>query len=111
TGPPGRWAKITVRIEPAELSEFLNAANAADFEQRFADAALDGIRVISQKYSWLAIRFTITDAQVHPVDSSEEAFRLAGQEAAKAVFKQIYKKLTITANNPRTKIVVSDTEG
>jgi hypothetical protein len=110
-GPRGRYAKITVRVEPAEAPEFVNKVTGEDFEDCFAEAAFDGIRSVSQKYSWLCFRFIITDAVVHPVDSSEVAFRMAGQAAAETFFKQIYKKLTITASKPETKIVITDAEG
>ncbi len=110
-GPRGRYAKITVRVEPAERPEFVNKAKGEDFEECFAEAAFDGIRSISQKYSWLSFRFIITDAVVHPVDSSEAAFRMAGQAAARTIFELIYKKLAITANKPETKIVITDPEG
>jgi hypothetical protein len=110
-GPRGRYAKITVRVEPAEAPEFVNKVTGEDFEDSFAEAAFDGIRGVSQKYSWLCFRFIITEAVVHPVDSSAEAFRMAGQAAAETFFKQIYKKLTITANKRETKIVITDPEG
>ena len=111
TGPLGSYAKITVRVDPARSPEFVNAAKVAGFEQRFAEAAFDGIRSISQKYSWLAFRFTIKDVTVQPVDSTEDAFRKAGVEAARAIFNEIYKELTVIAKIPKTKIFVVDTEG
>jgi hypothetical protein len=111
TGCPALYAKITVRVEPTDSSEYVNQAQGADFEGRFTSAALDGIRSVAQKYSWLTFRFVITDAVVHPVDSSERAFRMAGQESAKELFKRIYKRLTITAKKPTTKIYIADTEG
>ena len=110
-GSPGRYAQITVRVEPAEQSEYVNEARGAEFEKHFAEAAFDGIRSIAERYSWLSFRFTITSAIVHPVDSGRTAFRWAGEAAAKEIFKRIYKKLTITAKHPTTEIFIDDTEG
>jgi hypothetical protein len=111
TGLPARYAHITVRVEPGEPSEFVNVAKVTGFGQCFVEAAFSGIRSVSEGYSWLTFRFVITDARVHPVESSELAFHMAGANAAKAIFTQIYKKLTITADDPRTRIFVIDTEG
>jgi translation elongation factor EF-G len=91
-GEPGRYAELTIRTEPSEFEEFVNDAKRVEgFDDHFAQAAFDGIRRISQQYSWLTFRFIITDAKVHPVDSNVGAFRMAGEEAAKKLFQRICK--------------------
>ena len=85
-GPRSDYAKITVAFEPAsQLEVECSAVNRSELE---ADGYLQGallglldVLLTDGTYPLRNVKLTITAAEIHPIHSSQMAFRWAGRDA------------------------------
>ncbi|HNP70675.1 MAG TPA: elongation factor G [Kouleothrix sp.] len=95
TGGAGQFGDVTIRIEPLEPNperedplEFVNAIVGGVIDRTFVPAVEKGVRdamaegVVSGNHM-VDVRVTLFDGKMHPVDSKEIAFKIAGHEAFK----------------------------
>lgn len=96
-GPRSDYAKITVAFEPAsQLEVDCSATNRSELE---ADGYLQGalfglldVLLTAGAYPLRNIRLTITAAEIHPIHSSQMAFRWAGRDAGNKLLEAIRPK-------------------
>lgn len=85
-GPRNEFAKVLAKFEPADAFECSMGDVPGDADSvAFAEAAVLGaldVLITSAPYPILKVRVVIERIEVDPVDSSEQAFRLAGRDAA-----------------------------
>ena len=85
-GPRNEFAKVRVKFEPADAFECSMGGVPGDADSvAFAEAAVLGVLdalITSAPYPVLKVRVVIEKIEVDPIDSSEQAFRLAGRDAA-----------------------------
>jgi elongation factor G len=86
TGGPGQWAHVVLELEPGTGIEFVDRIKGGAIPREYvrgvdagvraaiADGLLGGNPVVD-------VRVTLLDGQVHPNDSSELAFFIAGRAA------------------------------
>jgi elongation factor G len=95
TGGAGQFGDVTIRIEPLapdpareDPLEFVNAIVGGVIDRTFVPAVEKGVReamaegVVSGNHM-VDVRVTLFDGKMHPVDSKEIAFKIAGHEAFK----------------------------
>jgi elongation factor G len=95
TGGAGQFGDVTIRVEPLtpdpsreDPLEFVNAIVGGAIDRTFVPAVEKGVReamhegVLSGNQV-VDVRVTLFDGKMHPVDSKEIAFKIAGQEAFK----------------------------
>jgi elongation factor G len=95
TGGAGQFGDVTIRIEPLapdpareDPLEFVNAIVGGVIDRTFVPAVEKGVRdamtegVVSGN-RMVDVRVTLFDGKMHPVDSKEIAFKIAGHEAFK----------------------------
>jgi translation elongation factor EF-G len=94
-GPRWEFAKVTMRVEPAEQFEarFAVGEKQAELEERgFLNAAVYGfldVSLVSASMPLRNVRLVIVNAEAHEVDSSQRAFRMAGRDAARRLLQQM----------------------
>jgi elongation factor G len=95
TGGAGQFGDVTIRVEPLppdpareDPLEFVNAIVGGVIDRTFVPAVEKGVRdamtegVVSGNHV-VDVKVTLFDGKMHPVDSKEIAFRIAGHEAFK----------------------------
>ena len=95
TGGAGQFGDVSIRIEPLAFDparedplEFVNAIVGGVIDRTFIPAVEKGVRealaegVLSGN-NMVDVRVTLFDGKMHPVDSKEIAFKVAGHEAFK----------------------------
>jgi elongation factor G len=95
TGGAGQFGDVSIRIEPLppdpareDPLEFVNAIVGGVIDRTFVPAVEKGVRdamaegVVSGN-QLVDVRVTLFDGKMHPVDSKEIAFKIAGHEAFK----------------------------
>jgi hypothetical protein len=86
-GPRKEFAKVRIGFEPADSFECSTGGVSGDADSvAFAEAALLGaldVLITSAPYPILKVRVVIEKIEADPIDSSEQAFRLAGRDAAR----------------------------
>lgn len=95
TGGAGQFADVTIRIEPLPLDpersdplEFVNAIVGGVIDRSFIPSVEKGVRaamaegVVSGNHM-VDVRVELFDGKMHPVDSKDIAFQIAGHEAFK----------------------------
>ncbi|KPV52175.1 elongation factor G [Kouleothrix aurantiaca] len=95
TGGAGQFGDVSIRIEPLtpdpareDPLEFVNAIVGGVIDRTFVPAVEKGVReamaegVVSGNHL-VDVRVTLFDGKMHPVDSKEIAFKIAGHEAFK----------------------------
>jgi elongation factor G len=95
TGGAGQFGDVTIRVEPLPFDparedplEFVNAIVGGVIDRTFIPAVEKGVReamaegVVSGN-NVVDVRVTLFDGKMHPVDSKEIAFKVAGHEAFK----------------------------
>jgi translation elongation factor EF-G len=86
-GPRWEFAKITLRAEPWESFDVqvkLGAKQPKFEKEGYIDAAILGLLdtlLVSGQSPLKDVRVTLLDAEEHEVDSSPNAFRMAGRDA------------------------------
>ena len=88
TGGSGQFAKVLMNFEPLETTEgktfeFENAVTGGHISQEFIPSIEAGVKEAMESgilagFPVVGVKATVTDGQMHPVDSSEMAFKLAG---------------------------------
>lgn len=127
TGGAGQFADVTIRIEPlppdpnrADPLEFVNAIVGGVIDRSFVPSVEKGVRaamaegVISGNHV-IDVRVELFDGKMHPVDSKDiafqiaghEAFKIAAQKAAPAIMEPIYA-LEITVPEQFAGDIMSD---
>lgn len=94
SGGHGQYGHCKIKIEPkprGEGYEFVNAIKGASIPRNFIPAIEKGIKETLQKgilvgYPVTDIKITLYDGSYHDVDSSDNAFKLAGAIAIKDAF-------------------------
>ena len=87
TGGRGQFGDTWIRVEPLERSagfEFVDAIVGGSIPRNFVPAVEKGVLEVLGRgtlagYPVVDLRMTLYDGSTHPVDSSEQAFRMAGQ--------------------------------
>jgi elongation factor G len=95
TGGAGQFGDVSIRVEPlppdparADPLEFVNAIVGGVIDRTFVPAVEKGVREamaagVVTGNQVVDVRVTLFDGKMHPVDSKEIAFKIAGQEAFK----------------------------
>jgi translation elongation factor EF-G len=101
-GPRWEFAKIKLRAEPSSLFEVRKEVGPNQVKldaDGFLDAAVMGlldVLLVAGQSPLKNVRITLLAAEEHEVDSSCNAFRMAGRDAGKKLmdvaFSQILKK-------------------
>ncbi|KAA8817542.1 elongation factor G [Bifidobacterium callitrichos] len=88
TGGSGQFAKVLMNFEPLDTTEgktfeFENAVTGGHISQEFIPSIEAGVKEAMESgvlagFPVVGVKATVTDGQMHPVDSSEMAFKLAG---------------------------------
>jgi elongation factor G len=87
TGGRGQFGDVFLRVEPLERGagfEYVDEVVGGAVPRNFIPAVEKGVLDVMQRglvagYPVIDVRVTIYDGSTHPVDSSEQAFRMAGQ--------------------------------
>ncbi len=87
TGGRGQFGDVFLRVEPLERGagfEFVDEVVGGAVPRNFIPAVEKGVLDVMQRgivagYPVIDVKVTIYDGSTHPVDSSEQAFRMAGQ--------------------------------
>jgi hypothetical protein len=93
-GPRSDYAKITVVFEPASQLEV--DCSATNRSELVADGYLQGalfglldVLLTDGAYPLRNVKLTITAAEIHPIHSSQMAFRWAGRDAGTKLLEAI----------------------
>lgn len=92
-GPRWEWAKIKVRAEPSEQLEIfikLAVEQPHFLEYGYIDAAIFGLLdtlLLAAQSPLTKVRLTLIELHDHEVDSSQNAFRMAGRELGRRLIE------------------------
>jgi elongation factor G len=111
TGGAGQYARVFLRVEPADQSsdfEFASEIFGGAVSGPFVAATEKGIRQALENgviagYPVVGVKAVIYDGKMHPVDSKEIAFQIAGREA----FKQAVLKAAPVLLEPIYEVTVT----
>ena len=116
TGGSGQFAKVLMDFEPLDTTEgktfeFVNAVTGGHISQEFIKPIEDGVKEAMESgvlagFPVVGVKATIKDGQMHPVDSSEMAFKLAGSMC----FKEAAPKAKPVILEPIMKVEVRTPE-
>ncbi|HEY1548159.1 MAG TPA: elongation factor G [Kofleriaceae bacterium] len=86
TGGPGQWAHVVLEIEPGTGIEFVDRIKGGAIPREYVRAVESGVRAaigdgLLGGNPVVDVRVTLLDGQIHPNDSSELAFFIAGRAA------------------------------
>jgi elongation factor G len=101
TGGRGQFGDVWLSVEPRERGagfEFVDAVKGGAVPRNFIPAVEKGVRDALQKgvlagYPVTDLRATLDDGSHHPVDSSDQAFRIAGSIALQKAAQQAHIQL------------------
>ena len=110
SGGRGQYGHVKIRIEPNETGkgyEFVNAIVGGVIPKEYIPAVDKGIQGAMQSgvlagYNVVDVKVTLYDGSYHEVDSSEQAFMIAGSMA----FKEAMRKANPVLLEPIMKVVV-----
>ncbi|RMG46496.1 MAG: elongation factor G [Acidobacteria bacterium] len=109
TGGSGQYARVAGYIEPLETGdfEFVNEVRGGAIPTEFIPACEKGFRDALAKGSLIGfpvvgVRVVLNDGAAHSVDSSDMAF----QTAARAAFREVYRKAAPRILEPIMKVAV-----
>ena len=99
TGGSGQFAKVQVSFEPldtiddGEMYEFVDAVTGGRIPREYIPSVDQGIKAAMENgilagYPMVGVKATLLDGAYHDVDSSEMAFKIAGQGAFREGIKQ-----------------------
>jgi elongation factor G len=96
SGGRGQYGHVIIRIEPQERGkgfEFVDAIKGGVIPKEFIPAVRKGIEAAMEKgvlagYPLIDLKVTLFDGSFHEVDSSEFAFKIAGEIALKEAAKK-----------------------
>ena len=86
TGGPGQWAHVVLEIEPGTGIEFVDRIKGGAIPREYVRGVEAGVRAaiadgLLGGNPVIDVRVTLLDGQLHPNDSSELAFFIAGRAA------------------------------
>ncbi len=96
SGGAGQFGEVHLRVEPRESGEgfeFQNKVVGGAISGSFIPSIEKGIRSVLEQgvlagYPIYDIRAVVTDGKMHPVDSKDIAFQIAGRESFKLAFME-----------------------
>ncbi|MCY4325775.1 MAG: elongation factor G, partial [Betaproteobacteria bacterium] len=114
TGGRGQYGHVVMRLEPGEASsglEFINEIKGGAIPREYIPAVQKGVADAMQQgsiagYPVVDIKVTLYDGSFHEVDSSEQAFRMAGALA----FRDGIKKANPALLEPIMRVEVETPE-
>lgn len=116
TGGSGQFAKVLMNFEPLDTTEgqtfeFENTVTGGHISGEFIKPIEDGVKEAMESgilagFPVVGVKATITDGQMHPVDSSEMAFKIAGSMC----FKEAAPKAKPVILEPIMKVEVRTPE-
>ena len=117
TGGSGQFAKVLMNFEPldtdraGETFEFENKVTGGHISAEFIGPIEAGVKEAMEsgvlaRFPVVGVKATVTDGQMHPVDSSEMAFKLAGSMC----FKEAAPKAKPVILEPIMKVEVRTPE-
>ena len=114
TGGRGQYGHVIMRLEPGEAGsglEFVNAIKGGAIPREYIPAVQKGVADAMQQgsiagYPVVDIKATLHDGSFHEVDSSEQAFRMAGAQA----FRDGIKKANPALLEPVMRVEVETPE-
>ena len=94
TGGAGQFAEVWMRIEPQERDsgiEFTESLTGQNVDRTFVPSVEKGVMAASREgilagYRIVDLKVDFYDGKMHPVDSKDIAFQIAGKEAFKEAF-------------------------
>ncbi len=104
TGGSGQYAEVTIKMEPSGPGggyEFIDKISGGRIPREYIPSVDNGIKDamttgVLAGFPTVDVRVTLLDGKYHDVDSSEMAFKIAGN----MVFKQVAKKAKPTLLEP-----------
>lgn len=126
SGGAGQFADVTIRIAPIDMNgredplEFVNSIVGGVIDRSFIPSVEKGVRAamhegIVSGNEMIGVRVELFDGKMHPVDSKDIAFQIAGHEAFKIAAQQAnpvimepYYALEITVPDQYAGDVMSD---
>ncbi|HEU5013027.1 MAG TPA: elongation factor G [Roseiflexaceae bacterium] len=126
SGGAGQFADVTIRVEPIDMTgredplEFVNAIVGGVIDRSFIPSVEKGVRAAMHEgvvsgNEMIGVRVELFDGKMHPVDSKDIAFQMAGREAFKIAAQQAnpvimepYYALEITVPDQYAGDVMSD---
>ncbi|MBN1312091.1 MAG: elongation factor G [Anaerolineae bacterium] len=95
TGGAGQFAEVHLRVEPMERDtgfEFASEVFGGAISQSFMPSIEKGIKSVLESgviagYPVVDVKAVVYDGKMHPVDSKDIAFQIAGREGFKLAFK------------------------
>ena len=116
TGGSGQFAKVLMNFEPLDTTEgktfeFENKVTGGHISAEFIGPIEAGVKEAMESgvlagFPVVGVKATVTDGQMHPVDSSEMAFKLAGSMC----FKEAAPKAKPVILEPIMKVEVRTPE-
>ena len=116
TGGSGQFAKVLMNFEPLDTTEgqtfeFENTVTGGHISGEFIKPIEEGVKEAMESgilagFPVVGVKATITDGQMHPVDSSEMAFKIAGSMC----FKEAAPKAKPVILEPIMKVEVRTPE-
>ena len=114
TGGRGQYGHVLMRLEPGEAGsglEFVNEIKGGSIPREYIPAVQKGVADAMQQgsiagYPVVDIKVTLYDGSFHEVDSSEQAFRMAGAQA----FRDGIKKANPALLEPVMRVEVETPE-
>jgi elongation factor G len=96
SGGAGQFGEVHLRIEPQERGagfEYVNEVFGGAISHSFIPSIEKGIRSVLDQgvlagYTIVDVKAAVTDGKMHPVDSKDIAFQIAGREAFREAFMQ-----------------------
>jgi elongation factor G len=96
SGGAGQFGEVHLRVEPLERGkgfEYKNEVFGGAISSSFIPSIEKGIRSVLEQgviagYTVVDVLAAVTDGKMHPVDSKDIAFQIAGREAFKLAFQQ-----------------------
>ncbi len=94
-GPRSEWARVRVSLKPA-LALSIQTASTVSIEAQeegYADAVVLGVLdvlMVSQPYPIREVAISLEMLEVDPINSSRQAFRMAGRDAATKALAQAF---------------------
>jgi elongation factor G len=95
TGGAGQFGEVSLRVEPLEGEEFefANEVVGGSISQSFVASAEKGVRQVLDMgviagYPVKFVRVAVFDGKMHPVDSKDIAFQIAGRGAFREAFEK-----------------------
>ncbi len=95
TGGAGQFGEVSLRIQPLDTGEFEfhNEVVGGAISQSFVSSAEKGVRSVLDNgviagYPVKFVRVAVYDGKMHPVDSKDIAFQIAGRTAFREAFEK-----------------------